>query len=160
MIGDFLWWVAEKSWANVFVCVSVCLSVQAFRVVEAKRVVRLVPGRHCAMRRNAGTAMASVPGRQVARGTCHLPLREPLQKSLADLQVKWKKLAIPNSQVTWALAQLKIRLGTGASRWHVARATCPNVFRTFRALPAERLVRSRPERLHLRRINDGKTLRP
>ena len=63
-------------------------------------MVRSGPGRHHSMRRNAGTTMAPVPGRHVARDTCHVPPREPLQKSLAGLQVTWKELAIPNSQVT------------------------------------------------------------
>ena len=64
MIGDFLWWVTEKSWLNnvclpvCLFCLSVCLpvylSVQAFWHMDHEQLGRSGPARIRSTRRNAG----------------------------------------------------------------------------------------------------------
>ena len=53
----------------MFVCVSVCLCVQAFRHVAPKRVNRSGRGWYRSMHRSAGTMMVPVAGRSVPRAT-------------------------------------------------------------------------------------------
>ena len=69
----------SKSWFSA-VCQSVCQCVQGLLLVGLKRLVRSGPGWYHSTRPSAGTTMAMVPGRSAARGTCHVPPREPLQK--------------------------------------------------------------------------------
>ena len=70
----------KKSWPEMFVSLFVCLSVQAFRPLEAKRPGRTGRERHRSMRRNAGTTMVPVPGRPAPRGACCAARAKPLQK--------------------------------------------------------------------------------
>ena len=64
MIEDFLWWVAEKKFVRVsvcvFVCLCVCLSVKAFWLLEPKRVVRSGRARVRSTRRNGGNTMVPI----------------------------------------------------------------------------------------------------
>ena len=57
-----------------------CVSVQAFSSIAPDRRSRSGPDKHHSMRPSAGTTMALVTWRHVARGTCHVPPREPLAK--------------------------------------------------------------------------------
>ena len=65
-------------------CVSVCLFVQAFSGIAPERLGRSGPARHRSTRRLAGTTMVPNRDRSVARGTCHVPPRGPLQKQRAS----------------------------------------------------------------------------
>ena len=74
----------EKSWpAGVCVCVCMygCPSVQAFSPLETERLVRSGRANIHSMRRNGGKTLKTVLDRSVARGTCHVRPRKPLQKS-------------------------------------------------------------------------------
>ena len=71
---------SKKVGSRLFVCQSVCLCVQGLLLVEPKRLVRSGPGWYRSTRASSGTTMVMVPGRPAARGTCHVPPREPLQK--------------------------------------------------------------------------------
>ena len=62
------------------VCVWVCESVQGLSLIAPDRRSRSGPDKHHSMRQSAGTTMALVTWRHVARGTCHVPPREPLPK--------------------------------------------------------------------------------
>ena len=64
----------------VFVCESVCESVQGLTLIAPDRRSRSGRDKHHSMRQSAGTTMALVTWRHVPRGTCHVPSREPLAK--------------------------------------------------------------------------------
>ena len=64
----------------VFVCECVCEFVQGLSLIVPDRRSRSGPDKHHSMRQSAGTTMALVTWRQVPRGTCHVPAREPLAK--------------------------------------------------------------------------------
>ena len=67
-------------------CLSVCMyvgvSVQGLLLIAPERTVRFGRDKHQKMRQSAGTTMAFVTWRHVPRGTCHVPPREPLAKTL------------------------------------------------------------------------------
>ena len=54
--------------------------VQGLSLIAPDRRSRSGPDKHRSMRQSAGTTMSLVTWRHVARGTCHVPPREPLAK--------------------------------------------------------------------------------
>ena len=65
-------------------CLSVCVSVCPRTFVNNSGTDGPIwTDKHQKMRQSAGTTMAFVTWRHVARGTCHVPPREPLAKSIA-----------------------------------------------------------------------------
>ena len=62
MIEDFLWWVAEKKFVCVSVCVCVYLSVQAFWHLEPEGVVESGREGVRSTLRNGGKAMVDFVG--------------------------------------------------------------------------------------------------
>ena len=75
---DLLRWGSKLTLAGS--CLCVCLFVQGLSLIAPDRRSRSGRDRHHSMRQSAGTTMALVTWRHVARGTCHVPLREPLAK--------------------------------------------------------------------------------
>ena len=94
MNGDFLWvgWIFATR-PGLFVCQSVSQSVQGLLWIAPERTVRFERDKHQKMRQSAGTTMAFVTCRHVARGTCHVPPREPLAKQYSLDKVFEKKVA-------------------------------------------------------------------
>ena len=82
MNGDFLWvgWIFATRPAPV--CQSVSQFVQGLSWIAPERMGRSGRNKHQKMRQSAGTTMAFVTWRHVPRGTCHVPPREPLAKTL------------------------------------------------------------------------------
>ena len=77
----------------LFVCQSVCLSVQGLSLIAPERLGRSGRNKHHKMRQSAGTTMAFVTWRHVPRGTCHVPPREPLAKPYRKDQIFERKVA-------------------------------------------------------------------
>ena len=94
MNGDFLW--AGSIFATrpgLFVCQSVCQSVQGLSLITPERKVGSGRDKHQKMRQSAGTTMAFVTWRHVPRGTCHVPPREPLAKPNRKDQIFERNIA-------------------------------------------------------------------
>ena len=107
-------------------CVCVC---QAFRVLEAKRLVRSGPATHHSTRRNAGTMMVMVRGRHVTHGTCHVLAREPLQIKLRTATGQTKRHEQSQTfRPPGSMTQLKILLGFSRQGCKRARARDGNCF--------------------------------
>ena len=70
----------DRNWHWPDGCLSVCPCVQGLSLIAPDRRSRSGADKHHSMRQSAGTTMALVTWRHVARGTCHVPPREPLAK--------------------------------------------------------------------------------
>ena len=113
MIEDFLWWVAEKSWPMVFVCV--------FKHFGTRGLDRSGRGRHHSTRRNGGRTMVPIVERLVPSGTCHVSMCQPLQRNfLMRLHAKPVDGYDKDFVGRWPPLEDKIRLG---KRWWLPLGT-------------------------------------
>ena len=86
MIEDFLWWVGEKVDWVMFVCMYVCMDACSSIWAPGARTEGLFgTGEYLfdALERRIDNVL--VTDESVARGTCHVRSRKPLQKNLMSI---------------------------------------------------------------------------
>ena len=120
--------------------VSVCMSLQALSPLESERLVGSGRANNHSMRRNGGKTLVTVSDRPVARGTCHVRSRKPLQKDVAQGagQTNGKiRLKPPIS-----IAKLSGQLSSGNQRWRplgTCRSHVPSDFIDSLIAPEQRV---------------------
>ena len=154
MLGDFLWWVAEKKLAGR--CLRVSPFVQAFWPLEPEQLVRSGRANIHLMRGSGGKPMVPIANRPVALGTCHV------QSCKSCKNHERHATGQTNGRIRLKLGGPITTMGDmihwRCQRWRPLHTCERHVTRDFTLLhfAPEQPVRLGRERHHLTRRDDGK----